>query len=87
MLYNSEREADWATRATVSTLLEILAILSRGDVRSDVHKELDQQLDAVFPVTNLLSWHRQWRRKWLTSLLSRSGIWLLATGCIGRNSA
>ena len=47
MLYNSEREADWATRATVSTLLEILAILSRGDVRSDVHKELDQQLDAL----------------------------------------
>jgi cell division protein ZapD len=41
MLYNSEREADWATRATISTLLEILAILSRGDVRSDVHKELD----------------------------------------------
>ena len=47
MLYNSEREADWATRATISTLLEILAILSRGDVRSDVHKELDQQLRVL----------------------------------------
>ena len=47
MLYNSEREADWATRATISTLLEILAILSRGDVRSDVHKELDQQLGML----------------------------------------
>ena len=47
MLYNSEREADWATRATISTLLEILAILSRGDVRSDVHKELDQQLGVL----------------------------------------
>ena len=47
MLYNSDREADWATRATVSTLLEILAILSRGDVRSDVHKELDQQLGIL----------------------------------------
>src|SRR5210317_2411283 len=47
MLYNSEREADWATRATISTLLEILAILSRGDVRSDVHKELDQQLGIL----------------------------------------
>jgi len=47
MLYNSEREADWATRATISTLLEVLAILSRGDVRSDVHKELDQQLGTL----------------------------------------
>ena len=44
MLYNVERDADWATRATIATLLDILAILSRGDVRSDVHKELDQQL-------------------------------------------
>jgi cell division protein ZapD len=44
MLYNSERQADWATRATITTLLDILAILSRGDVRSEVHKELDHQL-------------------------------------------
>ncbi len=44
LLYNLELEADWATRATVSTLLDMLAILSRGDVRSEVHKELDQQL-------------------------------------------
>jgi cell division protein ZapD len=47
MLYNSEKEADWATRATISTLLDILAILSRGDVRSDVHKELDQQVAVL----------------------------------------
>ena len=47
LLYNSELEADWATRATIATLLEIMAILSRGDVRSEVHKELDQQLDAL----------------------------------------
>ena len=47
MLYNSEREADWATRATIATLLEALAILSRGDVRSEVHKELDHQLDQL----------------------------------------
>ena len=46
-LYNGERQADWATRATVATLLEILAILSRGDVRSDVHKELDHQLGVL----------------------------------------
>ena len=47
MLFNCDGEADWATRATVSTLLEILAILSRGDVRSDVHKELDHQLGVL----------------------------------------
>ena len=44
MLYNLEQEADWATRATISTLLDMLAILSRGDVRAEVHKELDQQI-------------------------------------------
>lgn len=47
MLYNSERDADWATRATISSLLEILAILSRGDVRSEVLKELDHQLKIL----------------------------------------
>ncbi len=47
MLYNSELEADWATRAATSSLLEIMSILTRGDVRSDVHKELDHQLENL----------------------------------------
>jgi cell division protein ZapD len=47
MLYNSELESNWATRATISGLLETTAILSRGDVRSEVHKELDHQLDVL----------------------------------------
>ena len=47
MLYNCELESDWATRATIDGLLEILAILSRGDVRSEVHKELDYQLEQL----------------------------------------
>jgi len=47
MLYNNELESDWGARATVDTLLEILAILSRGDIRSEVHKELDYQLAAL----------------------------------------
>ncbi len=47
MLENSERDTDWATRATISTLLEILAILSRGDVRSEVLSELDHQIEAL----------------------------------------
>ena len=47
MLRNSERDDDWATRATLATLLEILAILSRGDVRSEVLNELDHQISAL----------------------------------------
>ena len=47
MLYNSELESNWAARATVAGLLEIMAILSRGDLRSEVHKELDHQLDML----------------------------------------
>ena len=47
MLYSSEREADWATRATISSLLKVMAVLSRGDVRSEVHKELDHQIEIL----------------------------------------
>ncbi len=47
ILYNCEQDSDWATRATISTLLEVLAILARGDLRSEVHKELDYQLSAL----------------------------------------
>jgi cell division protein ZapD len=47
ILYNSEIEHDFATRASISTILEILAILSRGDTRSEVHKELDYQIGLL----------------------------------------
>jgi cell division protein ZapD len=47
LLYNSELESDWGSRATIDSLLDILAILSRGDIRSEVHKELDFQLAAL----------------------------------------
>jgi cell division protein ZapD len=47
MLRNSDKDDDWATRATISTLLEILAILSRGDVRSEALNELDHQISAL----------------------------------------
>ena len=47
LLYNCEHESDWATRAATSSLLEIMAILSRGDLRSDVHKELDHQIGVM----------------------------------------
>ena len=42
--YFTEIETDWASRASVTSLLEIMAILTRGDVRSDIHKELDRHI-------------------------------------------
>ena len=47
ILYNGDSNADWATRATIATLLDFLAILSRGDVRAEVLKELDHQISAL----------------------------------------
>lgn len=47
LLYNCDVDSDWATRAIISSLLEIMAILTRGDVRSEVHKELDLQIDTL----------------------------------------
>jgi cell division protein ZapD len=47
LLYNCELDSDWATRAMISSLLEIMAILTRGDVRSEVHKELDLQIENL----------------------------------------
>ena len=47
LLYNCEQEADWATRTAITTLLDIVTVLGRGDVRSDVHKELDRQVEIL----------------------------------------
>jgi len=47
MLYNVDDDSDWATRAVIATLLEIMAILVRGDIRSDAYKELDTQISHL----------------------------------------
>ena len=47
LLYNAELESDWAMRAATSSLLDLVTILSRGDVRSEVLKELDNQIDGL----------------------------------------
>jgi len=47
LTHNCDGESDWATRAAVASLLEIMAILMRGDVRSEVHKELDSQIASL----------------------------------------
>lgn len=46
-LYHAENASPWASRAAISSLLEILAILTRGDVRADVIKELERQSAAL----------------------------------------
>jgi len=42
LLYHAKDLTGFSARATIGTLLEILAILSRGDVRNEVLKELER---------------------------------------------
>lgn len=45
--FHMSNSADFSARATVSSLLEILAILGRGDVRAEVIKELERQSELL----------------------------------------
>jgi cell division protein ZapD len=42
--YHNDTPTAWSSRAAVSSLLEILAITSRGDPRGDVLKDLERQM-------------------------------------------
>jgi cell division protein ZapD len=42
--YHSEQESSWSSRGAITSLLDVVAIMSRGDVRGDVLKELERQL-------------------------------------------
>jgi len=44
LLHHIEQPSPWDTRASVTSLLDIIAILTRGDVRNDVLKELERQI-------------------------------------------
>jgi cell division protein ZapD len=46
-MYHEERPDQWSTRAAMSSLLEILAITARGDIRSEVLKELERQANVM----------------------------------------
>ena len=46
-LYHNETGNEWGTRAAVTSLIDILAIITRSDVRSDALKELERQLTAL----------------------------------------
>ncbi len=46
-LYHNEMASQWGSRAAMSSLLDVLAIITRGDVRSDVLKELERHLTTL----------------------------------------
>src|SRR3954447_16582904 len=46
-LYHNEKASQWGSRAAVASLLDILAISTRGDVRSDVLKELERHIGIL----------------------------------------
>ena len=46
-LYHNEMASPWGSRAAMSSLIDVLAITTRGDVRSDVLKELESHLTTL----------------------------------------
>jgi len=46
-LYHNEVASQWGSRAAMSSLLDVLAISTRGDIRSDVLKELERQITTL----------------------------------------
>jgi cell division protein ZapD len=46
-LYHNEMASQWGSRAAMASLIDILAITTRGDMRSDVLKELERQLSTL----------------------------------------
>jgi cell division protein ZapD len=46
-LYHLESPDAWSSRGAVASLLEILAITTRGDVRGDLLKELERHVQAL----------------------------------------
>jgi cell division protein ZapD len=46
-LHHNELASSWGSRAAMASLIDILAITTRGDVRSDVLKELESHLSGL----------------------------------------
>src|SRR5688500_11482046 len=46
-LYHNEVASKWCSRAGMSCLLDVLAISTCGDIRSDVLKELERQITTL----------------------------------------
>lgn len=46
-LYHNEVATQWGSRAAMSCLIDVLAISTRGDIRSDVLKELERHIASL----------------------------------------
>jgi cell division protein ZapD len=46
-LYHNDKASSWGSRAAMSSLLDMLAIAMRGDVRNEVLKELERHLSKL----------------------------------------
>ncbi|MEO6186016.1 MAG: cell division protein ZapD [Steroidobacteraceae bacterium] len=46
-LYHNEKASQWGSRAAVGSLIDILAITTRSDVRSEVLKEIERHLTQL----------------------------------------
>ncbi|MFO1502468.1 MAG: cell division protein ZapD [Steroidobacteraceae bacterium] len=46
-LYHNEKASQWGSRAAVASLIDILAITTRSDVRSEVLKEIERHLQQL----------------------------------------
>jgi cell division protein ZapD len=78
-LYHNETATSWGSRAAMSSLIDILAITVRGDVRSDVLKELESQLTTLNEFQSNPGVDAQ-RLKTLTSNLARLRTDLMSAG-------
>lgn len=78
-LYHNEMASQWGSRAAMSSLIDILAITVRGDVRSDVLKELESQLKTLNEFESNPGVDSQ-RLKTLMSNLSRLRADLMGAG-------
>ncbi len=55
-LHHNEMGSQWGSRAAMGSLIDILAISTRGDVRSDVLKELERQLTLLTDFQSKPAW-------------------------------
>jgi cell division protein ZapD len=55
-LYHNEKASQWGSRAAVASLIDILAITTRTDVRSDVLKEIERHLAQLQEFENKSGW-------------------------------
>lgn len=47
LLYHVEDDSEFGTRAAIGTLFDLLTVIARGDVRTEVQKELDRQIKGL----------------------------------------